>query len=180
MTRLITADFFYLGQTYTAMASVMDQDHSSPVSVYLPDEALHHLLPGGKLSFDAKKGLQIDVAELSAAQELLVAVLRALQSCYGCPALNVNFKSASFPHIHPSLKSARMTLLMYIDNELIDTLQLNIPGVSDEEEDQWFIRNAMGELLDKWEDYMRGRSFQLEFYLTNIINNMPPGIKMYK
>ncbi|WP_148661280.1 hypothetical protein [Flavisolibacter tropicus] len=48
--------------------------------VYLPDESLHHLLPGGRISFDTMDGHLLNYPHLASAEELLTNVLQAIEA----------------------------------------------------------------------------------------------------
>jgi hypothetical protein len=79
MVRLFTIPFTYQEQTYSAIVSITGVDGSTTVNIVLPDESLHHILPEGKFSFNAQEGMLLNYPRFSAAQDLLIAVLVAIE-----------------------------------------------------------------------------------------------------
>jgi hypothetical protein len=51
----------------------------SAVSVYIPDESLHHIVPQGRFSYDIQEGLPIDTRGISPLQNLMLDVLAAIE-----------------------------------------------------------------------------------------------------
>lgn len=79
MARLFTTAFQFRKQTYTAVVSVTECNETQTVMIYFPDESLHEILPGGRVTFDGNKGLPVDFPQFTLAQELLLAVLSAIK-----------------------------------------------------------------------------------------------------
>jgi hypothetical protein len=75
MARTFTTTFYYNGKSYTAVISQID----GSMSIYVPDESLHSILPHGRVSIDAQKGLQINTPRLTPAQNLVLAILSAVE-----------------------------------------------------------------------------------------------------
>jgi len=75
MARAFTSTFTYEGKNYTA---VITQIYGS-VSIYVPDERLHHILPQGKFTFNPAQGVKIDTPKLSPAQNLVLSILSAVE-----------------------------------------------------------------------------------------------------
>ena len=76
MARAFTTNFSYNGNTYTAVISQVN----GSITIYIPDETLHSLLPEGRISFNPQQGIKIDAPELSPAQELVISILSALET----------------------------------------------------------------------------------------------------
>lgn len=51
----------------------------SIISVYIPDESLHHIVPHGRFSFDNEESLAIDTAGLTPLQNLIRDVRMAIE-----------------------------------------------------------------------------------------------------
>ena len=75
MARPFTSFFSYNGKTYTAVISQLD----GTMRIYIPDESLHHILPGGVATYKLSEGLKIDRPKLSLAQDLVLNVLSAIE-----------------------------------------------------------------------------------------------------
>lgn len=75
MARAFTINFPYNDREYTA---VITQAKGS-ISIYIPHEELHSVLPEGRLSFNPQEGLHFDAAQLKPAQNLITTVLGALE-----------------------------------------------------------------------------------------------------
>lgn len=78
MARVFTTTFLYTGKTYTAVISQID----GSVSIFLPDESLHSILPQGRITLDAQKGLKINTPKLTPAQNLVLTILSAVELHY--------------------------------------------------------------------------------------------------
>lgn len=74
MSRVFTTFFIYHRKEYTA---VITQVRDS-VSIYLPDESLHDIIPDGKINFDCKTGFELDGARGRALTNLIMAVFSAI------------------------------------------------------------------------------------------------------
>lgn len=75
MARAFTIPFLFEGKECTAVVTHLD----GSVKIYLPDESLHNLLPGGTFTFLPEKGLQISQPALSPKERLLLSVLVSLE-----------------------------------------------------------------------------------------------------
>lgn len=64
MARIFTTFFFYKDNSYTAVITRNDDI----VTIYVPDESLHDILPAGKATFDPQEGLKINTPRLSPAR----------------------------------------------------------------------------------------------------------------
>ena len=71
MARAFTINFPYNGSTYTAVITQTD----GSITIYIPDETLHSILPQGKVSFNPQQGIQVDTPRLKPAQDLIVTIL---------------------------------------------------------------------------------------------------------
>jgi hypothetical protein len=78
MARVFTTTFINNGKTYTAVISQID----GSISIYVPDESLHSILPKGRISIDAQKGLKIDTPEITPAQNLVLTILSTVEIHY--------------------------------------------------------------------------------------------------
>lgn len=79
MARTFTTLFPHNGKTYTAVISRID----GAVNIYVPDESLHHLLPGGKAVYRPAQGLPIDTPRLNPTQHLLLKILTSMEEPAG-------------------------------------------------------------------------------------------------
>jgi hypothetical protein len=79
MARLFTVPFQYQEQTYTAVVSLTHCNGTSTATIQVPDESLHPILQGSTVTFDTWKGLPIDYPAFTKAQELLIAILVAIE-----------------------------------------------------------------------------------------------------
>ena len=75
MARTFTTFFSYNERTYTAVISQLD----GTMRIYIPDESLHHIIPGGIATYKSAEGLEIDRRKLSPAQHLLLNVLTSIE-----------------------------------------------------------------------------------------------------
>lgn len=75
MARTFTTFFSHNGETYSAVISQLD----GTMRIYIPDESLHHILPGGVATYKLSEGLKIDRPELSPAQHLVLDVLTSIE-----------------------------------------------------------------------------------------------------
>ncbi len=75
MARVFTTTFPYQGKSYTAVISQID----GSLTIYIPDESLHSILPGGRVSFHSHQGIKIDTPQLSPVQDLIISVLGAIE-----------------------------------------------------------------------------------------------------
>jgi hypothetical protein len=75
MARAFTSTFTYKNQHYMAVITQVD----GSVSIYVPDESLHGILPQGKFTYNPEQGLKIDTTRLSPVQDLVLTILRAVE-----------------------------------------------------------------------------------------------------
>lgn len=75
MPRSFTVTFTHNRNVYTAVVTQLQ----SSVSVYLPDERLHDILPHGRFCYDAGQGPNIDATKRSPVQHLMLDVLAAIE-----------------------------------------------------------------------------------------------------
>lgn len=75
MARAFTVNFFYKDKTYTAVISQLD----GSMSIYVPDETLHSILPHGKFTFKTQQGIRVDTPQLLPAQDLVVTILGVIE-----------------------------------------------------------------------------------------------------
>jgi hypothetical protein len=80
MARLFTTPFSFREIIYTAFVSITTCNGEQTISIILQDETLHRLVPGGKFTFDARKGVPVDYPLLTEAQELLLSVMVAIEA----------------------------------------------------------------------------------------------------
>lgn len=74
MSRIFTTFFIYHKKEYTAVITQVKDS----VSIYIPDESLHDIIPNGKINFDCKVGFEIDGARGKALTNLIMAVFTAI------------------------------------------------------------------------------------------------------
>ncbi|RYY96010.1 MAG: hypothetical protein EOO11_14525 [Chitinophagaceae bacterium] len=165
MMQLFRTEFVFRQTRHLAIATLRHDAGGGSVLVNLPDPGLHDLLPGGSVSIDLGRGYDMAEDASPELQGLLGAVLSAFGALPGFPPVRINFKAPAYPFIHPAFRGGPLRLLFYVDDVLVDSLVLAVPGLADNEEDNRYIRNAMRTLIDKWEDDLRGRSLHLEFLL---------------
>lgn len=75
MPRCFTITFTHNNKAYTAVVAWLQ--HS--VSVYIPDQSLHHIIPDGRFSYDAQQDLNIDSREPGPMKNLMLDVLAAIE-----------------------------------------------------------------------------------------------------
>ena len=75
MARIFTTFFSYKDNLYTAVITRND----GIVTIYVPDESLHSILPAGKATFNSQEGLKIDTHRLSPAQHLILNILTSIE-----------------------------------------------------------------------------------------------------
>lgn len=75
MFRSYTINFTYNNHSYMAVVT----HAQGAVSVYVPDESLYGIIPGGRFSFNAEQGLNIDTTSLTPLQTLLLTVQAAIE-----------------------------------------------------------------------------------------------------
>lgn len=75
MARAFTINFPYNGSTYTAIITQID----GSITIYIPDETLHSILPQGKISYNPQQGIQVDSPRLKPAQDLIVTILGVIE-----------------------------------------------------------------------------------------------------
>lgn len=80
MARAFTTEFTYHNKTYTAVISQVD----GHISVYVPDDSLHDILPKGKASVNPVQGIKVNTPHLTAEQDLLLCILSALDIQINC------------------------------------------------------------------------------------------------
>lgn len=76
MPRAFTIDFFFNGINYTAVITQLD----NIVTIYLPDEKLHNILPKGKFTFNTCDNLSIEDIEVKPRRELINSILNVLSN----------------------------------------------------------------------------------------------------
>ena len=70
MARTYTIEFFNQSKTYVAVISHVD----GGISIYLPDEDLHDIIPAGKVLYHPEQGIKINGHKLTAEQNLVLSV----------------------------------------------------------------------------------------------------------
>ena len=79
MARVYTTAFTYEGKNYMAVIGQI----TDLVSIYLPDESLHYLLPQGKFTYNPAEGVKIDAYTGIQSKKLVSAVMRAIEAKNG-------------------------------------------------------------------------------------------------
>ena len=92
MARLFTTPFSFQNQLYTAVVAITECQRRHTVMIYLPDDSLHQLLPEGRISFSGEEGLLVDYPQATPAQELLIAVLAAIEAYQEANPLPIKIK----------------------------------------------------------------------------------------
>jgi hypothetical protein len=87
MGRVLTASFEYKGNTYIAVVAIRANADGLDLNITLPDETLHHLLPGGKFAYNMVHGTEITPAlpGNEPAQELVACIIRTIETHLGSP-----------------------------------------------------------------------------------------------
>jgi len=75
MARTFTTSFSYHGKTYTAVISQVD----GSVHIYIPDESLHDILPGGKAIYKPAEDFKSEGKRLSPSQDIILSVMASLE-----------------------------------------------------------------------------------------------------
>lgn len=68
--------FPYNGNTYTAEVNRVD----GTLSIVVPDQSLHHILPEGKATVPLKQGIPLNDQALTPEQDLLLSILGAMEA----------------------------------------------------------------------------------------------------
>ena len=68
--------FPYNGSIYTAEVQQMD----SSLSIFVPDQRLHDLLPEGRATISLKQGIQLNDQQITPQQDLILSILGAIES----------------------------------------------------------------------------------------------------
>ena len=163
-----TVLFFFGGRPYGALATLSRQGGRGRVLIGLADAELDAPFDRGSLGIDLDRGLDVPMGCPPRVQALLLTLLAAFRSVPGFPAVRLNFLPPVLPYIHPIFRNGRLRLLLYADDRLLDSLLLNVPCLTDSEEDTCYIRSAMRTLIDRWEDQLRSRSLRFEFRLQRL------------
>lgn len=74
MARVFTTTFHYKGDTYTAIISQV----SGSLSISVPDERLHDVLPDGKAVLNPGQEPELSAEQMAATKDLIVAILAAV------------------------------------------------------------------------------------------------------
>lgn len=75
MARIFTTLFSYKGNAYTAVITQLDDI----VKIYVPDESLHNIFPGGRATFNPQEGHTADTSGLNQAQELVLHIRSSIE-----------------------------------------------------------------------------------------------------
>lgn len=76
MAQPFVVTFSYDGNTYTAEVNQVD----GSLSIFLPDQRLHHILPDGKVTLHLEKGMEVYDEEPTPRQDLLLSILGAMDT----------------------------------------------------------------------------------------------------
>jgi hypothetical protein len=80
MGRVFSTSFHYSGHAYTALIALTWQQGDLSINIQVPDTALHHLLPQGRLNYNSKEGLgPLGQPEKEQAQELVGCIFRTVE-----------------------------------------------------------------------------------------------------
>lgn len=74
MARVFTTTFHYKGDTYTAIIT----QSSGSLSIRVPDERLHEVLPDGKAVLTPGQGPELNAEQMAATKDLILAILAAV------------------------------------------------------------------------------------------------------
>ncbi len=80
MARLFSLPFDYRGVTYKAEITITGTYPEDTIFIYVPDEALHNLLPKGRKTISTRNGIPIIQEETNPASELLRNILSAVEA----------------------------------------------------------------------------------------------------
>lgn len=78
MARIFSTNFNYRNLNYTAVVTIIGNGEDGKITVRLPDETLHNVLPGGRVTLDNKKRIIKDGSGCSADKDLIEAIIAAL------------------------------------------------------------------------------------------------------
>ncbi|RYY94441.1 MAG: hypothetical protein EOO11_17870 [Chitinophagaceae bacterium] len=168
MLQLFRTEFSYNSRDYAVLATLRAAGGGGSLLINLPGAQPGPPFLGDNLSIDLEGGLDVPEDCPVPVQELLGVLLAALHAVPGFPPVRLNFGPRALSGVHPVFRGGPLRLLLYVNNQLLDSLQLNVPGITDCEEDAYYLRNAMRTLIDKWEDRLRGRNLELEFRLQHL------------
>lgn len=81
MGRIFTVDFLFEGRNHTAFVKIANGAELFSVQIHLPDTTLHHLIPGGNISYNSLEGLEaIRQATPTPALELMSRIIDAIEA----------------------------------------------------------------------------------------------------
>ena len=79
MGRIFTVDFHYCKKEYPALVKIATSQHFFSVTYHIPDPSLHHILPGGKVSYNNVEGFSTIPLHNSLALDLIECVTNAVE-----------------------------------------------------------------------------------------------------
>jgi hypothetical protein len=79
MARIFTIYFGYKEETFTAVILILNES-TGPVSIYVPDQKLHDLLPFGRITLTYPPEIQGDIYHKAPVQELLNSIFSAISA----------------------------------------------------------------------------------------------------
>jgi hypothetical protein len=79
MGRVFTTSFEHDGQPYTAVVSLSTtRDQDLTLHIQIPDESLHHLLPGGRVTLGAKSLQDLLEGQPELSQKLIRCIIQTV------------------------------------------------------------------------------------------------------
>lgn len=79
MGRIFTVDFNYGKKEYPALVKISAAQNFFSVSYHVPDTALHHLLPGGKVNYNNVEGFTNIPGNNIVALDLIESITNAVE-----------------------------------------------------------------------------------------------------
>lgn len=80
MGRIFTVDFWYGGRQHTAFVQLITSADHFLVHINVPDPVLHHLIPGGVITYNSKEGISSLHADAqSPSFELIERIIAAIE-----------------------------------------------------------------------------------------------------
>ena len=85
MARMFSTDFNYRNSYYTALVTVIGHDDHSIITIQVPDQDLHNVLPGGKVTVDPNKKILTEGNNRTPDKELINALISAVEKHENIP-----------------------------------------------------------------------------------------------
>lgn len=79
MGRIFTVDFSYCEKVYPALVKIFAAQRHFSITFHVPDTSLHHLLPGGKVSYNSTDGFTTPQEASTSTLDLIDCMANAVE-----------------------------------------------------------------------------------------------------